>query len=277
MAVDLDDVGPAVVVVVDEAAAPRHVVVVDANAGCESDVAEGSVAVVVVQVARVVGEVGLEDVEPAIAVVVGYGNTHASLLMAVVVVGAAGHYRDVGECAVVIVLEQDAWLRIDSDINVGPAVVVEVVGDRGDGIARTGLQNARLLRDIGEGAVSVVVIKDVRIARKPARAAHRWHALPLAEFRVIRRRNRLRVKLDVVADEQIEMAVPVVIEKGTAGAPAILLLVKACLPSDIGKRAVSVVVEENVVAPEAAEQVIPAVVVVVANADAGLPSGASQS
>lgn len=139
MAVDLDDVGPAVVVIVDEAAAPRHVVAVYANAGCESDVAEGSIAVVVVQVARVVGEVGLEDVEPAIAVVVGYRNTHPSLFMAVVVVGAAGHYRDVGECPVVIVLEQDAWLRVDSYINVGPAVVVEVVGNRGDGIARTGL------------------------------------------------------------------------------------------------------------------------------------------
>ena len=87
----------------------------------------------------------------------------------------------------------------------------------------------------------------------------------------------MRVELDVIADEQIKMAVPVVIEKGTAGAPAILLLVQACLASDIGERPVSVVVEEDVVAPETAEEIIPAVVVIVANADAGLPSGAPQS
>ena len=47
--------------------------------------------------------------------------------------------------------------------------------------------------------------------------------------------------------------------------------------SHIGKRAVAVVVEQNVVAPEAAEQIVPAVVVVVAHADAGLPTGARQA
>ena len=43
---------------------------------------------------------------------------------------------------------------------------------------------------------------------------------------------------------------------------------------DIGKRAVSIVMEENVVSPEAAEQVVPSIIVVVADADAGLPTGA---
>ena len=93
---------------------------------------------------------------------------------------------------------------------------------------------------------------------------------------VVGRRFR-RIELDVVADEEIEMAVAVVVEKGAAGAPAELLVVKAGLASDVGKGSVSVVVEQDVVSPEAAEQVVPAVVVVVADADAGLPAGASQA
>jgi hypothetical protein len=43
------------------------------DAGVERQVGEGSVAVVVVKVAGVVGEVGLEDIEPAVAVIVGHG------------------------------------------------------------------------------------------------------------------------------------------------------------------------------------------------------------
>ena len=91
------------------------------------------------------------------------------------------------------------------------------------------------------------------------------------------RRNGFRIQLDVVADEKIEVAVPVVIEKRAARAPAALLLAKPGFLRDIGKRAVSVVVEENVVAPETAKQVVPSIVVVVADADAGLPAGAAQS
>ena len=73
------------------------------------------------------------------------------------------------------------------------------------------------------------------------------------------------------------MTVPVVIEKRAARAPPPVLLAEASFTRDIGKSSVSVVMEENVVTPERAEQVIPAIVVVVANAHAGLPSGSSKS
>ena len=99
-----------------------------------------------IEVAGVVGEVGFENVEPAVAVVVADANAHAGLLVAVVAVGASGDDGDIGERAVVIVVEQHAGLRVDGDVNVGPAVVIEIVGDGGDGIARAGLQDARLSR-----------------------------------------------------------------------------------------------------------------------------------
>src|SRR5271169_4788342 len=180
VSVDLNDVWPAIVVVVDKATAPRYIAIVDADAGGEGDIAEGSVAVVVVQVAGVIGEVGFEDVEPAVAVVVGHGDTHSGLLVPVFTIGAAGHYGDIGEGAVMVVLEENAGFGVYGDVNVRPPVVVEIVRDGGDGVSRAGLENAGFLGNIGKGAVSIVVVEDVRIARKAARAAHGGNALPLA-------------------------------------------------------------------------------------------------
>src|SRR3984893_15404375 len=61
--VDLHNVRPAVVVVIEEAAAPRDVLIIDSDAGRKCNVAESSVAVVVVEIAGVVGEIGFENVE----------------------------------------------------------------------------------------------------------------------------------------------------------------------------------------------------------------------
>ena len=73
------------------------------------------------------------------------------------------------------------------------------------------------------------------------------------------------------------MAVAVVVEPGAAGAPANLFVVNASLAGDVGKRSVAVVVKQDVVSPEAAEEIVPAVVVVIADADAGLPARARES
>ena len=66
--------------------------------------------------------------------------------------------------------------------------------------------------------------------------------------------NLVRIQLEVIADKEIEVTVPVIIEKSTACAPTNLCLVEAGLVRDIGERAISIVVKENVVSPEAAKQ-----------------------
>ena len=63
VAVDLHKIGPAVVVIVEKSAAPGDITVVDANAGREGDVGKSAVAIVVIKVAGVVGEIGFENVE----------------------------------------------------------------------------------------------------------------------------------------------------------------------------------------------------------------------
>jgi hypothetical protein len=73
------------------------------------------------------------------------------------------------------------------------------------------------------------------------------------------------------------VTIPVVVQKTATCAPTDLFLIKSRLVSHIGERAISVVMEKHVMPPEAAEQVIPSIVVVVANAHACLPTGYPQS
>ena len=74
VAIDLDDVRPSVIVVVDKPAAPCYITVVDAHPGSKGHIAEGSIAIVVVQVAGVIRKVGLEDIEPSVTVIVGHAQ-----------------------------------------------------------------------------------------------------------------------------------------------------------------------------------------------------------
>src|SRR5712675_2737222 len=89
VAVGHEDVGPAVVIEIEETYSPSEIFGVDAQAGLKDGVVEGAVAVVVVEVSRLVGVVGLYDVEPAIAVVIADTHAHAALRSAILVEGAA--------------------------------------------------------------------------------------------------------------------------------------------------------------------------------------------
>ena len=72
-----------------------------------------------VEVAGIVGEISFEDVERSVAIVVCDANTHPGLFVTVVAVSDSGQDGDIGKRAVVIVAEQDAWLRVDGDVDVG--------------------------------------------------------------------------------------------------------------------------------------------------------------
>src|ERR1700730_4993909 len=229
-----------------------------------------------VQIAGIVRKGRLEDVQPSVTVIIAHADAHPCLLMAVLAVSAAGYNRDIGEGAVVIVAEQHAGLRVHGHINIGPPVVVEIVRDRCNGISRARLQDARLLGYVGKGSVSVVVVKNICVTGKTARAAHYGDPFPLAKG-IVGRRSFFRIEPYVIANEKIQVPISVVVEKSTARTPADLLIVSPGLASDVGERSVAIVVEQNVVSPEAAKQVVPAVVVVVDDADARLPASACQS
>src|SRR5262249_35161156 len=85
------------------------------------------------------------------------------------------------------------------------------------------------------------------------------------------------IELDVIADEEIEASIAIVVKPGAARAPANLFVVDTGLAGYICEGSISIVMEEDVVSPEATEEIIPAVVVVVADADASLPSGTGEA
>ncbi len=100
---------------------------------------------------------------------------------------------------------------------------------------------------------------------------------PLAGILLAWGRHFGNIELDVVADKEIQKAVPVVVEKRAPSAPPNALIVQPSLPRYIGKCSVAIVVEQDVMTPKAAEQVLPSVIVIIAHANTCLPTGAGQS
>ena len=267
VAVGDEDVEPAVVVHVEEADAPAEKAGVDAEAGEVGAVVEVEPAQVQVERIGVAGEVGLDDVEEAVAVVVADGDAHAGLRLAVGRVGDAGFDGHIFERAVLLILVEGGGGGVVGDVDVGPAVVVEVGDADAERIGADGVPHAGFFADVGEGAVAVVVIEDVFAALQAGRAAGHLDAFVGAAGGFGSGRG-LEVEVDVVGDEEVEVAVPVVVEKCAAGVPARVRLKKACLLGHVGEGAVAVVAEEGVLAVVADEEIVPAIVVVVAYAEA---------
>ncbi len=87
------------------------------------------ITVIAIEVAGIVREVRLENIEPPVAIVVGHGHAHSRLFVSILAVGASRHHSHVREGAIVIVAKQNTGLGVDGDVDVGPAIVVEVAGN----------------------------------------------------------------------------------------------------------------------------------------------------
>ena len=110
MSIDLQNVLPAVIVKIDKPAAPGNVLVVDSNPRRKRNIAKTSVSIVVIEVASIVRKVRLKNIKPSVAVVVGNRDTHPSLLVAILAVGAARCHSYIRKRAIVVVVKQDAGL-----------------------------------------------------------------------------------------------------------------------------------------------------------------------
>ncbi len=160
-AVDRHQVEDAVAVGVDEAGAEavglegRH-----PEAGGHGDVLEEAGAVVLVEGVGLAREVGHEEVEVAVAVVVARVDAHRRLGEAVGIQRAAGEQGLVAEGAVALVEPQLVGRAVVGHVEVDPAVAVEVGGHRAQGLAVDGGQ-ARGRRHVVEGAVAPVPVEAV--------------------------------------------------------------------------------------------------------------------
>ena len=90
-------------------------------------------------------------------------------------------------------------------------------------------------------------------------------------------RNGFEVELEITGDEEVEVAVAIVIGEGAAGIPARNFLKQTSRLGDIGEGAVSIIAVEHVLAPIGDEQVFEAIVVVVAYAHRRRPAVAPEA
>ena len=271
VAVGEEDVEPAVVVEVGKARTPSEPARVEPETRLEGLVFTTPLPGIGVERRGVAGEVGLHDVQPPVAIEVADADAHAGLRLAVLAVRAAGSDADVFERAVVAVAVQRARVGVVGHVDVGPAVVVEVQRDDAEPVRPAGLGDPGAVRHVDERAVALVAIQQVLAARQSWRSARDRDALVPAQARVRRRRGR-EVEIDVVGDKQVQPAVAVDVEKGAAGAPSLPGRRQAARRRHLDERAAPGVVEQAVAPVVGHEQIVVAVVVVVADAGALTPS-----
>src|SRR6516162_903018 len=171
------DVRPAIIVHVEEAASPAEELCVSTKSRGKGRVFETSSANIVIKRRRISREVRLHDIEIAIHVIVGSGNSHAGLRLAIWAESASGFDRDVFELAVLLVVIERAGGGVVRDIDVRPAVVIKISGKHAESVRSGGTGNSCRLRDVGKSAVAVIVVKNVLAALKTRRPARDHDAL----------------------------------------------------------------------------------------------------
>src|SRR5438067_2368471 len=89
--------------------------------------------------------------------------------------------------------------------------------------------------------------------------------------------NFRNIEINVVGDEEIEVAIAVVVQKRAASPPSGVLVVQSGFFGDVSKGSVAVVPIKFVLTVVGAEQVLKSVIVIVPNAYGGRPSGGRQT
>ena len=154
---------------------------IDPQAGLQARVLESAVAIVPVHRRHLVREVGADDIQPAIAIVIAHTRAHSRESHAVFIEGAARGNGDFPKCAVVIVVVEQAGRGVAGHVDIRPAVVVEIgrggphpVGARGPpvlayerGGRRARLSDARFLRHIFERTIAAIAIQQVAASANP--------------------------------------------------------------------------------------------------------------
>src|SRR5258708_34984958 len=120
----------------------------------------------------------------------------------------------------------------------------------------------------------------MRTRPSPGKYAYRLHSSPRRAVRCIRCASRapasiiglqsehvraVRIEIDVIGHEQVELAVAIIVNPGTAGPPMGSIPSNTSLPGDVGEGAITVVVVKDVLTPIGDKQVFKPVVVVIAH------------
>src|SRR5690349_11049713 len=119
----------------------------------------------------VTGKVALHDVEIPVPIIVTGRNAHAGLRLPIRTQRGSRGDGNIFELSVLEILIQSARGGIVRNINIWPAIIIEVCYQDAEPIGPVVFSNAARFRHICERSVSVVVIQNVFSALQP-----RWTA-----------------------------------------------------------------------------------------------------
>ena len=166
----MEEVQPAVVVEINEVNSPADVLRIDGQAGRGGQVVEELTLHIAIEDRRIVAEVGEEEVEVAVTVIISHGDAHIGLLLAVAIHRHPGFHGAFREGPIMIVAEQQVGRGVAGHEQVGPGVVVVVKRHRRQTVASAGLQQAGFFGDVRKGAVAIVVVERANLFLQPQRA-----------------------------------------------------------------------------------------------------------
>ena len=198
-----EEIFPAIVVIVEETDAPPRVGHGEAgDTGSEAGVSKSGVAIVLVEGVALVGEIRDDQIGPAIVIIIGEIDTHASVSAAVAVNGDFGEEADFFEGAVafVVIEKFDHGVVGDEEVNVAVAVVI----GESDAQGFAGLREAVLLRDFRKVAVAIVVIDERRNGLKNVGVT-----IGAVALFVFAAPDIVEIPLEVAEDHEVKQAVVV--------------------------------------------------------------------
>ncbi len=282
VAISCEEVQPAIKVIVEEEdAESKGHLAGGADALGEGFVREESGLVTGdVDGCHFVGEVADGDSEGVILVEVGGVDAHGTAGSSEGIEGDAGGGADIAECAVLLVAEHEILDRVIGDDEVEPAIVIDV--DRADteGFGEGQVCGAITELDtagfgaVGERSVAVIAVEVGEGGREVP-----WLTVGSADAGqlVIGGVIYFAGPAEVVAHEEVEVAVVVHIEPGGGGAPVVGVAGYSGAGGDVGEPAIAEVLQEVIGAGGGDEHICEAVVVVIAGGDAHAVAGEVES
>src|SRR5438067_414407 len=158
-----------IVVEVGNSGSPAYIARFDADARRSRHIIEISLPVVAIKNISVVREVGLEEIQVPVQIIVADTDAHSRLLHAVVAKGHSSHYSFLSKSSVMIVHEQQTGCRVRGNVDVGPSVFVKIGGNHSHAIGFA-FCNSCLVADIDECSITIVTVERMPPHRQPTRS-----------------------------------------------------------------------------------------------------------
>src|SRR5579863_10134540 len=144
-------------------------------------------------------------------------------------------------------MEKQARRGIAGDVDVRPAIVIEVRRSDGKSVASFRLTNSGRDSDIGKSAIAVIVIETVTAINQTTRPAE--DSLEVTTLGCTGARHAVHVEGNVVREEEVQPAIPVIIHEPTSRTKARFLIPEPGRLRHIGESAVAVVAVKGVLGP----------------------------